>query len=80
MEVGCNVVRKESSRTDKATAVLKTYFLMFLCLYFLDRTAEEWTGRERENDMQQRATGGIEAAAATLPGNNSSSRSHATAT
>ncbi len=38
------------------------YFWGFLCLYCQDRTAEEWTGNrgERGNDMQQRATGGIE--------------------
>ncbi len=34
----------------------------FSAFYSLDRTAEEWTGnrRERGNDLQQRATGGIE--------------------
>ncbi len=37
-----------------------------MCLYYSDRTAEEWTGNrgERGNDMQQRAAGGIKPMAA----------------
>ncbi len=40
---------------------LKIFWGAF-CAFIQDRTAEEWTGSraERGNDMQQRATGGIE--------------------